>query len=53
MRVVIKLPDGTNVAERVKTAISLAEEAREILESLTIEPEFTFEIEPTDGIGQS
>lgn len=53
MRVVVKLPDGEDVAERIEEAISLAEKAREILESLTVEPELTFEIEPTDGRGQS
>lgn len=53
MKVVVRMPDGRSVSEMIAEAISLAGRAREILESLTLEPEVTLEPDARDETGRS
>ena len=41
------------VADRIERAIALADEARAILESLTVDASLSVDVEPTDETGRT
>lgn len=52
-RVTVRDANCDEVTDRIERAIALADEARAILESLTVDASFSVDVEPTDETGRT
>ena len=53
LRVTVRDVNCDEVADRIERAIALADEARAILESLTVDASLSVDVEPTDETGRT
>ena len=53
LRVTVRDANCDEVADRIERAIALADEARAILESLTVDASLSVDVEPTDETGRT